>query len=164
MVVPFLGLIIIGIVFLLLSAPQDEQSPLPEVGGGSPEPMTPSIEVKVKVFAEAIARAEGFYIVGSVPNRANNPGDLGPGDCGDYPVIHAVGSDVCQLPDDFTGWQLLYTKLRRIFTGQSSIYNVDMTIEQMAMKYAGDWRNWANNVAYALGIPTTMTIREWLSL
>lgn len=162
MLIPILGVIVIGVIFLVISGTPEDSSNIPADNVPSSAPLP--LEDKIKIFAEAIAQAEGFYVNGSVPQRAHNPGDLGPGDVGSgYPLIHAVGSDVSQLPDDQTGWELLYAKLRRIFTGASSTYNIDMTIEQIAMKYAGDWRNWANNVARALGVPSTITLREWLA-
>lgn len=117
---------------------------------------------KVQLLAQAIAVAEGFNVIGSVPWRAHNPGDLGPGDCGSqYATIAADGSDVCLLPDDATGWNLLYAKLSRIASGQSSSYPLSFTFTQMAQRYAGNWQAWVNNVTSYLGVSPSMTLGEY---
>lgn len=175
-------LIVVGLAAYLL-ATEEGQSLLANLGGpvtqpdvGLPAASLPFsdtgsagsssvVELKVRQMAEAIAVAEGFYVVGSVPNRSHNPGDLGPGDCGpQYPIIHATGSDVCVLPDDVTGWMLFYQKLRRIFEGRSQVYNVNMTFTQFAQKYAGDWRPWVSIVTQRLGVKPDTTISAWLGL
>lgn len=103
-------------------------------------------------LASAIAHAEGFDVAGSVPQRAHNPGDLGPGDTGVFDVIHAVGSDVSVLPDDQTGWDLLYRKLQRALAGGSAVFKTSFTIQMFADHYVSggnqseDSIHWAANV------------------
>jgi hypothetical protein len=62
-----------------------------------------------------------------------------------------------QFPDDQTGWQWLYDKVSNIVNGQSSVYGQDMSIEQIAQKWAGDWENWSTNVGSALKVDPTQT-------
>lgn len=106
----------------------------------------------IKNMAQAIARAEGFFIAGSVPARAHNPGDLvmpnwnGP----------TLGAGISVFQDDDDGWNALYHQLNLILTGTSNRYNLDMSIADMA----GTWTStqqgpWANNVAGYLGVPTS---------
>lgn len=130
---------------------------LPAAGG------TVDLNSKVQQFAQAISVAEGFGVPGAVPTVFHNPGDLGPGDCGSqYPASQHSGSMVSQLPDDATGWGFLINKIHNIFTGQSGVYSIDMTILQFAGKYAGDAATWANNVASVLGVSMNTKISDWL--
>jgi len=106
-----------------------------------------------------------------VPTRANNPGDLGPDDCGhQYPVLHAVGSDVSVLPNVQMGWQCLHDKIAKAFTGRSAVYSTSMTFAEFGRKYAGTDRNgtnenpgpWAVNVASDLGVTAATRIDDWI--
>lgn len=144
---------------------------MPPALGGNVGPFTKY----VTDFAAAIAEAEGYGVSGSVPQRAHNPGDLGPGDTGVSDVIHAVGSDVSVLsPDnnDAQGWSILYEKLQRAFSGGSAIYKPSMTILEFAEHYVGtrgDWQDWASHVAEYLqgagyNVDTNTTIQEYTSL
>lgn len=126
-------------------------------------------------LASAIAHAEGFDVAGSVPQRAHNPGDLGPGDTGVSDVIHAVGSDVSVLPDDQTGWDLLYKKIDRALSGRSNTFPRSLTLQQFANKYVSggqqtaDSENWAANVVSFLNqvgysVDTSTTLAGFASL
>jgi hypothetical protein len=115
---------------------------------------------EIQDFARAIARAEGFYIVGSAPYRAHNPGALkmpgwkGPttGDQG----ISVFGSDA-------EGWDALHRQLWLIATGKSGVYNVDMSILDMARKWTNtEQSGWSQNVANALGVPTSTKLSQVL--
>jgi hypothetical protein len=114
---------------------------------GPPQP-----SAKVQQFAQAIARAEGFYIVGSLPQRLNNPGDLKvPGTRTDP----ASGLTVFESIEQ--GWQGLYRQLGLVVSGNSANYRLSMTIRQMGNIYApAADRNlpgaWAQNVAGYLGV------------
>lgn len=112
-------------------------------------------------FCQAIAHAEGYGAdPNNVPTVRHNPGDLGPGDTG-YPGAFTDGSNVSYMPDDATGWQALYAKISRIFNGNSSAYPNTLTILQMAQKYAGDWKNWSNNVSIDLGVSQDTRLIDW---
>lgn len=104
----------------------------------------------VKLFAQGIAIAEGFFVTGSRPQRNNNPGDLtvdttGTGIGKDGPfIVYATETD---------GWEALYKQVEMMFTNASRIYNSNMTIRQIAEKYTTtDQLAWAQNVARTLGI------------
>lgn len=101
----------------------------------------------IKTFAQAVARAEGFYIPGSIPARAHNPGDLKlPG----QPTL--AGTSITQFGSDDAGWAALYKQLWLIVTGGSSHYDLGMSIEEMAQVYtATEQGPWARNVATYLG-------------
>lgn len=109
--------------------------------------------------AQAIARAEGYYITGSVPNRANNPGDLKLGG-----TTIANGITVFDSPD--SGWNALYRQLYLILTGRSSYYNLDMSITEMGRIWTAtvaEQSAWSNNVAGSLGVPASTPLWAVLS-
>lgn len=137
----------------------------PDNSGGYPvtQQPAPNLQAKISQFVQAVAHAEGFGQPGAVPTTHHNPGDLGPGDCPGFPFDYHSGSNVCQLPDDATGWNFLTTKITNAFTGRSAVYSPNMTILQFARSYAGNWQDWANNVAGALGVTTNTVIADWLS-
>lgn len=114
----------------------------------------------IKRMAEAIARQEGFYKSGSIPQRANNPGDLKvPGWTG--PTL-GTGITVFNSVDD--GWQALYRQLWRILTNQSAYYNLDMTIAEMGGVWTATQQDaWSSNVAGFLGVPTSTKLWEVLA-
>lgn len=121
----------------------------------------------IQKFSQAIARAEGFYTQGSVPQRSNNPGDLGNGDIGNGVVQtggpQGVGVTVYSNVTD--GWIALSIKLRRMFAGASEVYLLSMSVEEMGMKWSGD-PNWGKNVAEfltpvgALAVTADTTLAE----
>jgi hypothetical protein len=112
-------------------------------------------------FADAIAHAEGFYIVGSRSNRNRNPGDfiLAPpatnytsNSDGTYAVFDTV--------DD--GWQCLEDELDFIRRGVSHFKDT-FTFEQLAQGYSPDgWQNWAANVSKFLGAVPSEQIGKYL--
>lgn len=107
----------------------------------------------VKRIAEAIARAEGYYVEGSIPNVRNNPGDLR---WGTTEITYFA------TPED--GWNALYQQVEKMLSGNSSLYRPDMTIEEIARIYAGpdpsDQENWKNNVSQALGVSPNTKLME----
>ena len=124
--------------------------------------MTPS------ALAQAIATAEGFFVSGSLPSRANNPGDLEVGD---------QGSGTIQQKTIFgsldEGWAALENQIGLIASGQSPVYNQvaqslglqdssQLSIAQIAPTYTGgDNPNaWANTVASELGVSVDTPISE----
>jgi len=103
----------------------------------------------LKETARAIARAEGFYVAGSIPDRAHNPGNLKVGG-------ETIGdTGITMFPDDDTGWAALYRQLARIVEGRSAYYTLDTTIRAMGQKWTAtqsEQSAWAENVADALGV------------
>ena len=119
-------------------------------------------ETVIKKLAQAIAKAEGFYVQNSRPNRNHNPGNLtrdltgksigfdqGPGIS--Y-VIYATDAD---------GWQALETQVQLMFSGGSRYYKPTMTIQEMAHEYTGTQQlEWARNVALSLGVTPATKLNE----
>lgn len=120
--------------------------------------MTP--QSLVEAFATAVAHEEGFYIAGSVPQRANNPCDLtddGDVGCGVIQTAGAMGAKITIYPNVEAGWQAAYKKFGRMLNGASEVYLLSMTIQQVGMKFSGD-ANWGKNVATRLGVTDQTTL------
>lgn len=110
---------------------------------------------RVRRFAEAVARAEGWYATGpGTPNRgqrANNPGNImSP----EWTLVQYA------TPED--GWAALYRQIDLALTGRSRYYKPTMSIWQMAETYVGHagWEDWARNVARFLGVTVHTPIGE----
>lgn len=122
--------------------------------------------VGIRQLARAIARAEGFYVAGSLPARAHNPGDLIQPWRTDLPTMGAEGITV--FPSDADGWEALHRQLWLIASGQSRVYSVDMTLQDMAERWApgsvhgNNPSAWAANVALDLGVSASATLAELL--
>lgn len=117
----------------------------------------PSNVIKI---AQAIAKAEGFGIPDAIPTRANNPGDLTGADAGSFPTFGTMNEDgVIHFAHVEDGWTRLYVKVARMLAGQSEVYPLDWTLDQVGMEYSHGDLNWAKNVAADLGIPTSTTLR-----
>ncbi len=120
------------------------------------------LEAKVKAMAEGIARAEGFYVAGSLPQRANNPGDLKLGNLG-YGEI----SGKTVFPDPSAGWRALYNQVRKILTNRSTAgYSTDQTFLDVAKLYTGgdNAGPWANTVARNVGLSPGNTVQDYLNV
>jgi hypothetical protein len=116
----------------------------------------------VKRFAEAVARAEGFFVPDSVPARIHNPCDLsdeGDVGCGVFQTSGPNGAALTIYATDEDGWNAAYRKFRRMLDGASHVYTLDMTLLEVALKYAGS-AAWGQNVANALGVDTQTTLAE----
>lgn len=100
-------------------------------------------------FAQGIARAEGFYVSGSIPARANNPGDLKiPG----LPTL--PGTSITRFDSVAAGWDALYHQLYLILTSQSQVYTLDMSIAEMSRLWTAtvtEQPAWAAAVAMQVG-------------
>lgn len=113
----------------------------------------PVDESKVRAMAEAIARAEGFNVQGSVAQRTNNPGNL---------RTNTTEGRITGYPTAEDGWRALENQIRMMFDGRSSIYHPDMTFADVGDKYEADPGNaWARNVVQYLGVTLGTTLREW---
>ena len=123
-------------------------------------PMT-FAQTSIDAFAQAIAKAEGFYKKGSIPNRYRNPGDLKAVRGQKYPGQVSIGKGGhIVFRNDAAGWYALRAKLEKIVAGESRVYSPQMTLRDMARKYAGNYRIWAKSVSKSLGVPDTTTIAE----
>lgn len=108
----------------------------------------------------AIAKQEGFFLKGSIPNRNHNPGDLKtinahyyPGQIGRDKFGHAI------FKNDYWGWAALEDQVRKMCVNEGR-YTNDMTIQQIGRKYAADWKRWSKNVARNLNCTPSTTIAE----
>jgi hypothetical protein len=111
---------------------------------------------KIWEVCRAIALGEGANVLGSAPDRLNNPGDLSKGDEHGQQVLGYVtlpdGEVTIHFASKEGGWQALYSKISNIVFGRSSVYSPDMTWRQIAQEYAGNSSAWVNNVARVLGV------------
>lgn len=133
-------------------------------GGGSI--LSPISDLAVNAIAEAIAVAEGFYVAGSIPQRANNPGDLMMGDVlPGMPTQGTLGAGIVVFVNLTDGWTALKHKVGNMLGGNSRVYQPDMTIAQVASKYtATQQTEWANNVAGGLGVTPDTTLADVAAL
>ena len=105
----------------------------------------------IGAVCNAVARAEGYNVPGSNPFRLNNPGDISDG-ASTYGSEAHSGSNVTHFPDAETGWDWLYSKWSNIVSGNSEVYSPDMTWDQLARKWAGNWTAWSANVTTYLRV------------
>lgn len=113
---------------------------------------------KLRRFAEAIAKAEGFGPAGNLATRANNPGNLKAGDKG---LGLIAGKTVFGTVAD--GWAALTRQINLMVTGASAFYKPDMTIREIAVIYTGGDKPdaWTSIVARQLGVTPDTTLREY---
>lgn len=114
----------------------------------------------VERMSRAIAQAEGFYVAGSIPARANNPGDIKvPNWSG-----AKLGEGISVFPTIGEGWSRLYRQLNLIASGQSRVYTLGDSIASMSVKWTGsdNAAAWASIVASALGTETDALLAEVL--
>lgn len=109
-------------------------------------------------FARAIAKAEGFGMVGAIPTVANNPGDLTFAD--GFPTAGFANKEgVLRFLHLEDGWTALYHQCDLMLRGKSKVYGLNDTLAQVALKYAHD-PNWGLNVAKSLNVPVTTTLKQ----
>lgn len=112
---------------------------------------------RVKRIAEAIAVAEGWNVIGSIPRLYHNPGNLKP-----YGLNTAGPAGIRVFATDQEGWNALYRQVEGMLNGKSSLYPPTMSVLEVAARYVGDSDsvNWARNVATKLGISVNDTFSE----
>jgi hypothetical protein len=117
---------------------------------------------KIWNICQAIAKAEGAAKAGSVPDQANNPGDITDG-------IHTYGSfgvgcsNVTNFPTKQIGWNALYAKISNIVSGSSTSYCANWTWNQIAQTWATKWQPWVTNVTGTLGVDPTSTLEAYVN-
>lgn len=125
---------------------------------------TTALGATVQQVSKAIARAEGFYVNGSVPNRCHNPADIRASKTAHY--AGQVGLDhhgYVIFKNDTAGWAALEYQINRIVAGNSKFYSVNMTLLQLSKKYATS-PTWAKNVSKNLGVTPATTIAVILDI
>lgn len=142
-----IGLLIAA--FLMVAAVAYARRTVPSVDPGRVR--LPVTSDRVLRIARAIAKAEGFYVEGSLPNRSNNPG-----------ALKLDGQSLSRFPDAESGWLALYQQVRIMLENQSSYYTPDMTLRQIAYIYTGNDRPdaWARIVADDLGVTPDTELRS----
>ncbi len=121
---------------------------------------------KVSEFATAVARAEGFGVKNAIPTRYHNPGNIRSTRNGHH-YAGQVGLNRCGyviFKSDAYGWKALNDQLELMASGQSAHYGTDMTITQVAKRYATGWRVWSKNVAHQLGVEPNTKLNEFFAV
>jgi hypothetical protein len=117
--------------------------------------------LKISKMATAIAKAEGFFVPGSLPARCHNPGDLEIGDVG-----YGVDDGKTKFKDDNDGWMRLRHQCDLILSQLSGAgYKLSDTWWQVAVRWTGNdaAANWALSVAQSLGMSATNTLQDYLN-
>jgi hypothetical protein len=154
-----LALVIAYVLYLILDT-ETTINDLPDSRMAVATGSYPGVDVnKIYQLAYAICVAEGFFVSGSIPNRANNPGDLELGDIGNGTI-----NGVTVYGSTSDGWNALYNEVYLILSGNSSIYSPSMSISQIAASYtATQQAAWASNVSQTLGIDPSEPLTDWLA-
>ena len=120
--------------------------------------------VKLDRLCHAIAKAEGFYIKGTIPNRYANPGDLK-----SRPGITPLegqrkigkGGHIVFVNDE-AGWSALRAYLTAIAEGRRNHYVAHTTLAQLSRVYAQRWQPWLRITTKELGVPGSTRLEEYL--
>jgi hypothetical protein len=156
-----IAVVLAGIAALLLQQSSGSASgDAPTGTGGADSLPTAPLNSKIAALAQAIATAEGFGVVGAVPTRANNPGDLIFGDQG-LGVANSEGVTI--YPNPAAGWGALYHELNLIFAGGSKVYSTDMSFSTFARIWTGgdNYGAWAATVVNAIGASLDEPLGSW---
>ncbi len=106
-------------------------------------------------LANAIALANGYNVVGSVPNKNNNPGNLKNGDVGFG--VDSVGNTIYGTPE--MGNLALRTQAAHILNGDNKMFSYSPArtpLSVIGTILAPNDASWIKNVASSLGInPST---------
>lgn len=118
-------------------------------------------ETVVDKLAQAIARQEGFYVHGSIPQRNHNPGNLRHGVGGSASKANGTAGGFATYASDEDGFEDLRRQVRMMLTGESSFYNPSMSIWDVAQTYTQTQQlEWATNVAKFYGVPVTTKLSD----
>ena len=120
---------------------------------------------KLDSFSKAVAHAEGFGVKHAIPTRYHNPGDLKTiPSAAKLPGQKAVGKGGhVVFKSDAAGWDALKDQIAKMVDGRSKHFNPNMTLTQVAKRYAGNWRPWVKIVSRELGVTPSTTLAEILS-
>lgn len=112
-----------------------------------------------QTLANGIATAEGYNVPGSIPDIANNPGDLKIGDVG----YGTQPNGITNFADPEAGFAALNHQVQLIQSGNSTVgYTPDMSINEVAQLYTGgdNPTGWADTVAKAAGTTPTSNFAQ----
>lgn len=119
-------------------------------------------------MAAAIAKAEGFPVSGSLPNRCHNPGDMKLGDRGwgveQDKTIFLKADFGAPLDDKSDGASALRRQCLAMLSGASHDYSPNDTLLTVAYRWTGrdNALAWAQIVGQALGINSNTTLRRYV--
>lgn len=124
-----------------------------------------TFDSRVRVVAQAIALAEGYYAPGehdgrSLPYRLNNPGALKKPALGAELLPTWKDTGLVVFPTSDLGWAALQRQVCLMLTGASGMYDTSDTWLHVALKYADGDANWGSNVAARLGVPVASTLGD----
>lgn len=119
---------------------------------------------RVQDLAKAIAKAEGYYKAGTIPNRFNNPGDIRALRGARYPGQIGISKRhyvIFKTKD--AGWSALRHQIEKVISGESKVYTVNLTFKQFGKKYASS-PIWAKNVSKTLSVSPSTALWEFLDV
>ena len=107
----------------------------------------------VIAIANAIARAEGYYVKNSIPMILNNPGD----------IENSLGAKIV-FATEADGWDALYKQIELMISGRSHVYKPTMSWIDIGKLYDGEklFMNWVENVTKLLGVEPTSTLQVFV--
>jgi len=118
---------------------------------------------KVEQVATAIARTEGFFRPGTLPNRLHNPGDFRSLRRDAYPGQVGLYHGYVRFSSDKAGWRVLENQITAIVLDKSKKYQRSMTFGQIAKVYAAS-PQWPKTFCKILQISPSMTVNEYFNL
>lgn len=123
---------------------------------------------KADTLAPAICKAEGGDIVGTLPYRCHNPGDMKLGDRGwgteNGKTIYQKADFGADLQDKTDGASALRRECLAILSGASHIYSPSWTFIQLATQWTGgdNPEAWCRIVCEQLGVTPSTTLRQYV--
>jgi hypothetical protein len=125
----------------------------------------PSLSVeqlaKVEQMAYAIARTEGFFQKGSLPNRLHNPGDIKSSLSNAYPGQVGLYRGYVKFVSDRAGWRVLENQITAIVLDESKEYTRSMTFGEIAKVYATS-PQWPKTLCKILQISPDETFKQFM--
>jgi hypothetical protein len=119
---------------------------------------------KVSQMATAIAKTEGFFVKGTIPNRCHNPGDLRSSIKNAYPgQIGLAKHGYIIFKSDAWGWAGLEKQIQMIIDGESHQYDQSMTFAEIAKVYAAS-PQWSKTFCKILKISSQLTFEQYFGL
>ena len=120
---------------------------------------------KIDSFASAIAHAEGFNVKHSIPAKYHNPGDIkSRPNFHPFPGQKAIGKGGHIIfKTDKAGWDALNDQIKIMIDGRSKHFNPNMTIVQVAKRYAQNWKPWVKIVTHELNVNPNITLKKLLT-
>lgn len=119
-------------------------------------------------LARAIATAEGFFVVGSLPNRINNPGDMKLGDKGwgvqQEKTVYPKADFNSTISDRADGASALRRQCIAMLTGSSHVYSPSDTFAAVSVKWTGGDKPgpWCKIVTDNLNVNPIMVLNDWI--